>query len=255
MLTAPSLSSLRSIRHAFFTREGGVSGGVYASLNGGVGSRDNSEHVTENRRRMAQALNVDGDQLATVHQIHSPDVVVAEKVWSVETRPRADAIVTRIPGLAIGVTTADCGPVLFVEPKARVIGAAHAGWRGAFTGVLDATVAAMEQLGANRDRILAALGPTIRQQNYEVGPEFVQNFREQDPANVRFFEDSERDGHALFDLPGYITTRLRRAGIDRIEDVGLCTYAEPDRFYSYRRSVHRGEPDYGRHINAIVLSE
>lgn len=255
MLTAPSLSSLRDIRHAFFTREGGVSQGVYASLNGGVGSSDDAAHVAENRRRMARALNVDGDQLATVHQIHSPDVVVAERVWNVETRPRADAIVTRTAGLAIGVTTADCGPVLFAEPKAQVIGAAHAGWRGALTGVLDATIAAMEQLGADRDRIHVALGPMIRQRNYEVGPEFVQAFCEQDPANSRFFQDAERDGHALFDLAGYIAARLRRAGILQIDDIGLCTYAEPDRFYSYRRSVHRGEPDYGRHINAIVLRD
>lgn len=255
MLTVPSLTSLRGIRHAFFTREGGVSQGVYASLNGGVGSSDDAAHVAENRRRMARSLSVDGDQLATVHQIHSPDVVVAETVWSVETRPRADAIVTRMPGLAIGVTTADCGPVLFAEPKAQVIGAAHAGWRGALTGVLDATIAAMERLGADRDRMHVALGPMIRQRNYEVGPEFVQSFCEQDPANSRFFQDAERDGHALFDLAGYIAARLRRAGILQIDDIGLCTYAEPDRFYSYRRSVHRGEPDYGRHINAIVLRD
>jgi polyphenol oxidase len=239
MLTAPSLSSLRGIRHAFFTREGGVSAGIYASLNGGVGSSDEAAHVAENRRRMARALNVDAGSLATVHQIHSPDVVVAETAWSVETRPKADAIVTRRPDLAIGVTTADCGPVLFAEPRARVIGAAHAGWRGA--------------LGADRERIVVALGPMIRQRNYEVGAEFVRNFCDQDPANARFFKDADREGHALFDLAAYIAARLRRAGVDKIEDTGFCTYAEPDRFYSYRRSVHRGEPDYGRHINAIVL--
>jgi len=253
MLTAPSLSSLRGIRHAFFTREGGVSQGLYASLNGGVGSRDEPAHVAENRARMARALNVEAGRLATVHQVHSPDVAVAEQAWSTESRPKADAIVTRTPALAIGVTTADCGPVLFADPKARVIGAAHAGWRGALTGVLDATIAAMERLGADRDRIAAALGPMIGQRNYEVGPEFVQTFCDQDPANIRFFEDAEREGHALFDLSGYIAARLRRAGIGQIENLGLCTYAEPERFYSYRRSVHRGEGDYGRHINAIVL--
>jgi len=253
MLTAPSLSSLRGIRHAFFTREGGVSQGLYASLNGGVGSSDEPLHVTENRRRMARALNVDAGQLATVHQVHSPDVVVAETAWNVDARPKADAIVTRTPDLAIGVTTADCGPVLFAEPRARVIGAAHAGWRGALTGVLDTTIAAMEKLGADRERIMVALGPMIRQRNYEVGAEFVRNFCDQDPANARFFKDADREGHALFDLAGYIAARLRRAGVHKIEDTGLCTYAEPDRFYSYRRSVHRGEPDYGRHINAIVL--
>ncbi len=251
MLAAPSLSSLRGIRHAFFTREGGVSQGIYASLNGGVGSNDEPLHVAENRDRMARTLGVDVGRFATVHQIHSPDVVVAEAAWSLEARPRADAIVTCTPNLAIGVTTADCGPVLFADPKARVVGAAHAGWRGAFTGVLDATVAAMEQLGADRDRIVVALGPMIRQRNYEVGAEFVRNFCDQDPANARFFRDADRDGHALFDLPAYIAARLRRAGLGQIEDIGFCTYAAPDRFFSYRRSVHRGEPDYGRHINAI----
>lgn len=254
MLIASSLSSLRGIRHAFFTRQGGVSQGLYASLNGGVGSSDETLHVAENRRRMARALNVDAGRLATVHQIHSPDVVVAETAWSLESRPKADAIVTRMPDLAIGVTTADCGPVLFAEPKARVIGAAHAGWRGALTGVLDATVAAMEQLGADRERIVVALGPMIRQRNYEVGAEFIRNFCDQDPGNARFFEDADRAGHALFDLAGYIAARLRRAGLSQIEDTGFCTYAEPDRFYSYRRSMHRGEADYGRHINAIVLT-
>lgn len=253
MQTAPSLSALRGIRHAFFTREGGVSQGIYAGLNGGVGSGDEPAHVTENRARMARVLSVDADRFATVHQVHSPDVVVAEAAWRLEARPRADAIVTRIPQLAIGVTTADCGPVLFADPKARVIGAAHAGWRGALTGVLDATIAAMEQLGADRDHMVAALGPMISQRNYEVGPEFVQNFCRQDPANARFFQDSAREEHALFDLPGYIAARLRRAGLGQIEDLALCTYSDPERFYSYRRSVHRGEPDYGRHINAIVL--
>ncbi len=255
MQTAPSLSALRGIRHAFFTREGGVSQGIYAGLNGGVGSGDEPAHVTENRARMARILSVDADRFATVHQVHSPDVVVAEAAWRLEARPRADAIVTRVPQLAIGVTTADCGPVLFADPKARVIGAAHAGWRGALTGVLDATIAAMEQLGADRDHMVAALGPMISQRNYEVGPEFVQNFCRQDPANARFFQDSTRKEHALFDLPGYIAARLRRAGLDQIENLGLCTYSDPERFYSYRRSVHRGEPDYGRHINAIVLTD
>lgn len=254
MLTASSLA-VPGIRHAFFTRAGGVSQGIYASLNGGVGSRDDPAHVAENRERMAKALRVGADRFATVFQIHSPDVVIAEKAWDVDTRPRADAIVTQSPGLAIGVTTADCGPVLFADPKARVIGAAHAGWRGALTGVLDATIAAMESLGADRTRIMAALGPTIRQRNYEVGAEFVQSFRDHDPANARFFLDAERDNHSLFDLPGYIAARLRHLGIAGIEDLGFCTYADPDRFFSYRRSVHRGEPDYGRHVNAIVLSD
>ena len=187
MLQAASLSKLARIRHAFFTRSGGVSQGVYASLNGGVGSNDAPDKVAENRARMAAALGVAPDRLLTAYQIHSPDVVVADEPWTRETRPRADAIVTRTPGLAIGVSTADCGPLLFADAEARVIGAAHAGWRGALTGVIEATIAAMEKLGAERSRIAAALGPTIRQPNYEVGPEFVERFLAADADNARFF--------------------------------------------------------------------
>lgn len=255
MLQAPSLSKFARIRHGFFTRGGGVSDGVYASLNGGVGSDDAPHRVAENRARMAQALGVVPERLLTPYQIHSPDVAVAEEPWTHDARPRADAVVTRTPGLAIGVSTADCGPLLFADPQAGVIGAAHAGWRGAFTGVIEATLAAMEKLGADRSRIAAALGPTIRQPNYEVGPEFLTRFLAADPTNARFFQDSPRAGHAMFDLAGYIAERLQRAGVDNFEDLGLCTYAEPDRFYSYRRTTQRGEPDYGRHINAIALAE
>ncbi|HVZ52804.1 MAG TPA: peptidoglycan editing factor PgeF [Pseudolabrys sp.] len=255
MLQAPNLSKLARIRHAFFTRAGGVSEGVYASLNGGVGSSDRPENVAENRTRMADALGVAPDRLLTPYQIHSPDVVVADIAWTPETRPRADAVVTRAPSLAIGVSTADCGPLLFADAQAGVIGAAHAGWRGAFTGVIEATVAAMEKLGADRARIAAALGPTIRQPNYEVGPEFVERFLAADAANARFFTPSARPGHAMFDLSGYIAVRIARTGIEDFEDLGLCTYAEPERFYSYRRTTQRGEPDYGRHINAIALTD
>ena len=169
-------------------------------------------------------------------------------------RPRADALVTRTPGLAVGVSTADCGPLLFADAEAGVVGAAHAGWRGALTGVIEATVAAMEELGAKRARIAAALGPTIRQPNYEVGPEFVERFLAADGSNARFFTPSQREGHAMFDLPGYIAERVQRAGIANFEDLGLCTYAEPERFFSYRRMTQLGEPDYGRHINAIALA-
>ena len=253
-LQAPSLAALAGIRHAFFTREGGVSDGVYASLNGGPGSDDAPAKVTENRARMAAALGVAPDRLLTAYQIHSPDVVTVERPWEPQQRPRADAIVTRVPGLAIGVTTADCGPVLFADETAGVIGAAHAGWRGAATGVIEATIAAMERCGADRARIAVALGPMIRQANYEVGPEFVARFQAEDTANARFFQPAERPGHALFDLPGYIATRLTAAGIARVEDVGHCTYADAARFFSYRRSTHRREPDYGRHINAIALA-
>jgi polyphenol oxidase len=255
MLQAPSLSKLARIRHAFFTREGGVSRGVYKSLNGGVGSSDAPESVAENRARMAAALGVAPECLLTAYQIHSPDVVVADAPWTPEARPRADAIVTRTPRLAIGVSTADCGPLLFADSQAGVIGAAHAGWRGAFTGVIEATVAAMEKLGAERARIVAALGPAIRQPNYEVGPEFVARFMAASADNARFFTPSERDDHAMFDLAGYIADRVQRAGIVEFEDLALCNYAEPERFFSYRRTTQRGEPDYGRHINAIALAD
>jgi len=255
MLQAASLSTLARIRHAFFTRSGGVSQGVYDSLNGGVGSNDAPAKVTENRARMAAALGVKPDHLLTAYQIHSPDVVVADQPWTQEKRPHADAIVTRTPRLAIGVSTADCGPLLLADAEAGVIGAAHAGWRGALTGVIEAAIAAMETLGAERSRIVAALGPTIRQPNYEVGPEFVARFLAADADNTRFFVASERAGHAMFDLAGYIADRVQRADIVNFEDLGLCTYAEPERFFSYRRTTKQGEPDYGRHINAIALAD
>jgi YfiH family protein len=255
MLQSRLLSDLGSVRHGFFTRTGGVSQGVYESLNGGVGSADVPDRVAENRARMADALGVTPDRFLTPYQIHSPDVIVAEAPWTSDNRPRADALVTRTPGLAIGVSTADCGPLLFADAQARVIGAAHAGWRGALTGVIEATIAAMEKLGADRSRIAAALGPCIRQSNYEVGPEFADRFLASNRDSERFFAPAERDGHTMFDLAGYIADRIGLAGIGHYEDVGLCTYAEPDRFYSFRRSTHRGEADYGRHINAIALMD
>jgi polyphenol oxidase len=255
MIEAPALAALPGIRHGFFTRIGGVSTGIYASLNGGIGSRDTPENVAQNRTRMAAALGVRPPRLLTAYQTHSAAVVTAAAPWSPDQRPQADAIVTRTPGLAIGVTTADCGPVLFADPQAGVVGAAHAGWRGAFTGVLEATVAAMERCGAARSRLVAGLGPMIRQANYEVGPEFVTRFRAADAANERFFQASARPDHALFDLAGYIAARLRGCGIARIEDTGRCTYGEPQVFFSYRGSTHRGEPDYARHLNAIALAE
>jgi YfiH family protein len=251
-LTSPLLAAVPGLRHAFFTREGGVSGGIYASLNGGLGSGDDPADVAENRRRMADALGVAADHFLTAYQVHSPDVAVATDPWTADTRPKVDAIVTRTPGIAIGVTAADCGPILFADPRARVIGAAHAGWRGAFTGVLEATLAAMDRLGADRGRIIAAIGPLIRQRSYEVGEEFVHRFGRDDPENARFFAAAERAGHAMFDLAGYIRMRLERAGVLQIDDGDICTY-EDERFFSYRRSVHRAEPDYGRHIHALVL--
>jgi YfiH family protein len=251
-LISPELSRLSGVRHAFFTRDGGVSGGLYASLNGGQGSGDAPEHVRENRARMAGVLGVVPERFITAYQVHSPDVVVAEQPWTSETRPHADAIVTRVSALAIGVSTADCGPVLLADPDARVVGAAHAGWKGALAGVLEATITAMERLGAKRARISAAIGPMIRQPSYEVGPDLMARFRADDRENERFFVPSRRDGHALFDLAGYVAARLERAGVGRIDDLAVCTYAD-HRFFSYRRATHRAQPDYGRHINAIAL--
>jgi len=250
-LGSPLLSAIPGLRHAFSTREGGVSEGIYASLNGGLGSRDDPAKVAENRRRMAEQIGVAPEYLLSVHQIHSPDVVVATGPWQGD-KPRADALVTRTEGVAIGVTAADCGPILFVDPNARVIGAAHAGWKGALTGVLESTVDAMERLGAERSGIVAAIGPLIRQHSYEVGSEFVERFLDADAENGMFFLPGEREGHAMFDLAGFIRMRLENAGVLMIDDIGIDTYSD-ERFYSYRRSVHRKETDYGRHIHAIAL--
>ncbi|KJC44936.1 polyphenol oxidase [Bradyrhizobium sp. LTSP885] len=246
------LSAIPDLRHAFFAREGGVSEGIYAALNGGLGSRDDPASVVENRRRMAERLGVSPAHLVSVHQIHSPDVVVATGPWNGDARPKADALVTNVEGLAISVTTADCGPILFVDPNARVIGAAHAGWKGALTGVLESTIDAMETLGADRSGIVAAIGPLIRQDSYEVGSEFVERFIEADAGNGMFFIPGERDGHAMFDLAGFIRMRLENAGVLMIDDLGIDTYSD-ERFFSYRRSVHRKESDYGRHVHAIAL--
>jgi purine-nucleoside/S-methyl-5'-thioadenosine phosphorylase / adenosine deaminase len=251
-LGSPLLAAVPGLNHAFFTREGGVSTGVYAGLNGGIGSRDDPAHVAENRRRMAEQIGVTPAHFLTVHQVHSPDVAVASAPWDTASRPRADAIVTRTDGLAIGITAADCGPILLADPNARVIGAAHAGWKGALTGIVESTVDAMEKLGAERSGIVAAIGPLIRQHSYEVGGEFVERFLVADAENALFFIPSAREGHAMFDLAGFIRMRLESAGVLMIDDIGLDTYSD-ERFYSYRRSVHRSEPDYGRHVHAIVL--
>jgi len=251
-LNSTLLSAVPGLRHAFFTREGGVSDGIYASLNAGIGSNDDPGNVRENRRRMAELLGVAPERFLSLYQIHSPDVVVATEAWESDARPRADAIVTKTEGLAIGVSTADCGPVLLVDAEARVIGAAHAGWKGALTGILEATIAAMEKLGADRGSIVAAIGPLIRQPSYEVGSEFVARFVEQNAEHGAFFIPSTRAGHSMFDLPGFIRMRLEKAGVLMIDDLGADTYSD-ERFFSYRRSVHRKEPDYGRHIHAIAL--
>jgi polyphenol oxidase len=246
------LSAIPGLRHAFFTRDGGVSDGIYNSLNGGIGSNDDPANVAENRSRMAEQMGVTPEYFLSVHQTHSPDVVVTSGPWQGASRPLADALVTRSEGLAIGATAADCGAILLVDPNARVIGAAHAGWKGALTGIMESTVDAMEKLGAERSGIVAAIGPLIRQHSYEVGAEFVDRFVEADAENALFFLPAAREGHAMFDLAGFIRTRLENAGVLMIDDIGADTYSD-ERFYSYRRSVHRGEPDYGRHVHAIVL--
>jgi polyphenol oxidase len=252
-LTAESLR-IPGVAHGFFTRLGGVSRGVYASLNGGVGSRDPPEAVTENRARIAAGLGAAPERLAVPFQIHSPDAVAITELWPESARPRCDALVTATPGLALGVTGADCGMILFADQRARVIGAAHAGWKGALTGVIEATVTAMERLGAKRRDIVAALGPCIGNNSYEVGPEFVAAFEDAGDGGARYFSPSRRAGHSMFDLNAYIAERAARAGVGRFEDLGLDTYADERRFFSYRRATHRKEPDYGRLLSVIVMN-
>ena len=253
LIRAPNLL-LEGITHGFFTRQGGVSTGVYASLNGGIGSKDAPQAVAENRRRMSVALGVAPVHLLVPYQVHSPDAIAVSEPWPHEARPHCDGIATATPGLALGVTGADCGMVLFADAGARVIGAAHAGWKGALTGVLEATLAKMESLGARRNTISCALGPMIGQASYEVGPEFVARFLAAGADNARFFAASGQAGHALFDLPGFIAARLQAAGVGNFENLALDTYSDPERFYSYRRTTHLKQADYGRLVGAIALA-
>ncbi len=247
-----SVFSDNAATSGFFTRAGGVSSGIYAGLNVGLGSGDDRSLVVENRRRVAAHLQVTPDTLLSPFQIHSTDVVAVEKPWGERERPKVDALVTNKPGIAIGILSADCGPVLFLDAHNRVAGAAHAGWKGATGGVLENTVSAMETLGAERDQIVAVLGPTISANHYEVGPEFVDRLTQIDPANDRFLTASKNQDHAMFDLPGYIVERLNQDGVTA-NWTGHCTYADEDGFFSYRRKTHRDEPDYGRQISAISL--
>ncbi len=247
-------SQSAGIRHGFFTRTGGVStGDLYRGLNTGVGSNDDAEAVVENRRRVAGAMGVDADRLVAPYQVHSADTVVVEGPFDGE-RPKADGIVTATPGIAIGVVTADCGPILFADREARIVGAAHAGWPGARAGVLENTIETMISLGARRESIQAALGPSISQTNYEVGPEFHDRFIADDDSNHSYFVASGKADHYLFDLNTYSLDRLTRAGV-QAEGLGRCTYAEEDLFYSYRRTTHRKQPDYGRQISVIALED
>jgi YfiH family protein len=255
IVRAACLSEISGISHGFFTRQGGVSNGLYGSLNCGLGSNDDPALVRENRVRVARSLGTSPEQLVTAHQVHSPTAVIVEKPLAPAARPQADALVTRTPGLVVGVLVADCSPVLFADPHANVVAAAHAGWRGALRGVLDATVAAMQSLGAERSRIRAAIGPCINQARYEVGPELEAEFVRHDGQNARFFTRRNPAARPQFDLPRYVEQRLADAGLGTIERQCLCTYENESLFFSYRRSVHRNESDYGRQICAIGVTK
>jgi YfiH family protein len=255
MITAAVLERAAGVRHGFFTREGGVSEGLFASLNCGFGSGDDPERVAVNRARAAEQLGLSGDALLTVYQTHSTEVIVAEKPWPPDQAPRADAIVTRRRGLGLGVLTADCAPVLFADPKAGVVAAAHAGWRGARAGILEAAIKTMAGLGARPAQIVAGIGPCIRQESYEVGAEFHDAFLADDPANADFFKPSPRPRHFQFDLPGYVRRRLERFGLASVDALAMDTCADERRFFSYRRATKRGERDYGRALSAIALGE
>lgn len=249
VITSPLLD-LPGVRHAFFTRQGGVSAGIYAGLNVGVGSKDDPAAVAENRRRAAAHL---GGELVTAYQVHSADVFIARGPWP-DTPPQGDGVVTTTPGMVCGALAADCAPILFADAEARVVAAAHAGWKGALTGVAEAALARMEALGARRDRIHAVVGPCIAQASYEVGLEFLDRFTDADPASAAFFAPGASPGKRQFDLPGFVLSRLRAAGVARCGWVGRDTCAEPDLFYSNRRAFRLGEPDFGRLLSAIVLA-
>ena len=253
-LTLPALQA-DGVVHGFFTREGGVSEGIYAGLNCGPGSGDDRERVRQNRRRAKAALGLEKGDLVSLHQAHTPHCVSVTRPWPDGERPRADAMATDRPNIALGVLTADCAPVLFHDVQAGVIGAAHAGWRGAVDGVLDSTVDGMVALGAVRARIVAGIGPTIGPRSYEVGPEFPARVDAGPIAADAFFQPAERDGHFLFDLPGYVRARLERAGVGQAEWIGWDTVPDESRFFSYRRATHRGEGDYGRLLAAIALRD
>ena len=252
MITLGALDELSGIRHGFFTRIGGVSDGLYGSLNCGYGSGDEAARVTENRARVAGRLAVEPERLVTLYQVHSPTVVAVGRPWATGEAPEADAMVTDRPGLALGILTADCVPVLFADAEAGVVGAAHAGWKGACAGVVAATVAAMTRLGARPERMAAAIGPCIAQSSYEVGPEFPGRFT---PADAGFFVPAPRPGHFLFDLAGLVEGRLAACGIPAVRRCPNDTAAEEEHFFSYRRATLRGEPVYGRGISVIVLAD
>ncbi len=255
MITLDLVDHDSTIRHGFFTRQGGVSGGLFKSLNCGFGSGDAVETVARNRAIATERLGLSPDRLVTCYQVHSNTVITVETPWPHYAAPRADGLVAGVSGIALGILTADCAPILFVDSDANVIGAAHGGWRGALGGVVEATLDRMEALGAKRARIRAGIGPCIAQNSYEVGPEFAAPFLADNPANADYFAPAMRTGHFLFDLPGYIEGRLARAGIALIDGAARDTVAEDRVFFSYRRACLRGEPVYGRALSAIALSD
>ena len=252
-ITADCLADIKGIAHGFFTREGGVSEGIYAGLNCGAGSKDDRARVTENRSRVAGHLGAPAGSLLTCYQIHSASAVIVTAPWTFETMPKGDALVTNVPGIAIGALAADCAPILFADPEARVVAAAHAGWKGALTGIIESTITTMTSIGAKRNRIRATLGPCIGPTAYEVGPEFEENFLKVNPDHARFFRRASPEARPYFDLPGFVLERLALAGLDTVENCTRCTYSDEARLYSYRRTTHRREPDYGRQVSAIVL--
>lgn len=252
-IACPLLTRQPGIRHGFFTRQGGVSAGLFSSLNCGYGSGDDVAIVTENRHRVAAAFGLPAEALCTAYQIHSPKAVVLDHPWAWRDAPEADALVTTKPGIILGILTADCVPVLFADGLHHVIGAAHAGWKGAIGGVLEATLDTMIAQGAAKREIVASIGPCISQSSYEVGPEFLERFASESPENERFFIASARDGRHLFDLRGYVQNRLANAGISQLHVMPHDTCAQDALFFSYRRSCLNGEPAYGRQVSAIVL--
>jgi YfiH family protein len=254
MLHPKTSQALADIRHGFFGRDGGVSSGLYTSLNCGLGSRDSREHVLENRDRVARHLGSTGDRLLTCFQIHSATAIVVDRPWAPDSQPKADALVTKTPGIVVGALAADCTPILFADLKAGVVAAAHAGWKGAISGILQSTIEAMVSIGANRGDIVAMVGPCISQTSYEVGNEFESQFVSERADNKRFFSIPDGKSKAHFDLPGYVTHQLVQTGIGYVSNESVCTYPDDSGYFSYRRTTHRREADYGRQISAIVLA-
>jgi len=255
MQIKPLIHPKLAVPHGFFTRKGGVSRGIHAGLNCGFGSHDDPAMIKQNRKRVANFLNVSSDNLVTIHQIHSANVILVEKPWSNSCTPKGDAMVTSKTGIALGILTADCSPVLFADTINRVIGAAHAGWKGALAGVLEATVETMESQGAKRKNIIALIGPCIAQNSYEVGPEFRATFVDENSDNGHYFRPSVTDNHHHFDLAGFIVHRLKNLALGQCYDLSRDTYTETEYFYSYRRSCHNRESDYGRQISAIAITK